>query len=511
MDELKEYYRNALGGRIEALESARKALSDGDSDAEQTIRRIAHSLKGSGGTYGFPEVSATAGSVETADEEDLLVELSFLLELLRDISAGEKDVERKVLVVEDDPELVHLLELKLRSEQREIVFAQTGEEAKTFLRDADFSLVILDLILPDYDGRNLLVEIRETPKTAGIPVIVTTAKSNPHIQSECYALGADAFFEKPFDPEALTAAVADKIHRAEAQKVAANKDPLTGLPNRAGFLEMFEQTHRLASRRQSQLAVGFIDIDLFKSVNDRYGHNIGDQVLQKTAAILSDSLRKSDILARWGGEEFVAAFPDTDVSGAAKALEKALDHLRDHTFTAQDEQFSVTFSAGITAAGEEQLTEELIAEADRLLYLAKENGRNQVLSDEAQHDPRPDTIFLAEDDDLIASVVKHRLEKAEYQVDHFTDGLQALEAAKEDGMYALYILDVKMPGMDGFELLKNIRRLPSADAVPVVMLTSMGSEKDVIRGFSLGADDYILKPFSPGELISRVNRLMKKT
>ena len=511
MNELKEYYRNALHARIDALESARKGFLNKDSDASATIRRIAHSLKGSGGTYGYPEISDAADRVENADEADLLVELSDLVALMRNIADTGEQSKHQVLIVEDDTDLIHLHKMKLAHEQRALVFAQTGEEAKDLLQKATPALVILDLILPDCDGRNLLMEMRETPKTAGIPVIVTTAKSNPHIQSECYALGADAFFEKPFDPDALSAAVADKIHRSEVQKVAANKDSLTNLPNRAGFMDIFNQSHQLAIRRQAPLSIGFIDLDHFKSINDTYGHSVGDEVLKNLAEILIATLRRSDVLSRWGGEEFVVLFPDTEVAGAERALDKALNAFREHTFTVENEEFSVTFSAGITPVTDDATIEEALAEADRYLYLAKESGRNRIHTELSPETEMTDTIFLAEDDELIASVVKHRLEKAEYKVEHFTNGLDALDAAKNGHSYSLYILDVKMPGMDGFELLKNIRGLQQSKDVPIVMLTSMGSEKDVIRGFSLGADDYILKPFSPGELISRVNRLLKKT
>jgi len=511
MDELKEYYRNALRARIEALESARKSYLNDDADALDTIRRIAHSLKGSGGTYGFPEVSEAAGKVEEAPDDSVHPALTELLGILREIAASEEDAQKKILIVEDDIELAHLLQVKLKSEQRQIIAVATAEEAKSVLQNEHLSLVILDLILPDYDGRNLLIEIREENATANLPVIITTAKCNPHIQSECYALGADAFFEKPFDPDALGAAVADKIHRTEAQKVAANKDALTGLPNRSGFVDIFEHSRRLALRQQSPLSIAMLDIDRFKLVNDTYGHNMGDQVLQTTAEIVTNSFRQSDILARWGGEEFIALFPDTDIKGAVKALEKALEQLRNYTFQSGGESFTVTFSAGVTEAEKDLDLQAQVARADQLLYAAKESGRNRVISDISPVEDRTNKIFLAEDDELIASVVKHRLEKAEFEVDHYTDGLNAYNAAKNGGNYSLYILDVKMPGMDGFELLQNIREMPKAKNIPIVMLTSMGSEKDVVRGFSLGADDYILKPFSPSELISRVNRLVNKS
>ncbi len=130
----------------------------------------------------------------------------------------------------------------------------------------------------------------------------------------------------------------------------------------------------------------------------------------------------------------------------------------------------------------------------------------------ATSEPKRDrpTIVLAEDDALTARLVVHRLEREGFAVDHFTDGRGAFEAIKAhrpDG-YALVILDVKMPHMDGFEVLGRMKEDPALAETPVVMLTGMGAEHDVVRALSEGADDYILKPFSPTELTLRVQRLL---
>ncbi|MDH3725680.1 MAG: response regulator [Thermoleophilia bacterium] len=122
----------------------------------------------------------------------------------------------------------------------------------------------------------------------------------------------------------------------------------------------------------------------------------------------------------------------------------------------------------------------------------------------------PASILVAEDDELTAALVVDRLDREGHRVVHRRDGAAALEAARNEPV-SLAILDVKMPGMDGFEVLGRLRELESFQSVPVLMLTSMGGEHDVVRGFSLGADDYILKPFSPGELTARVRRLLERS
>jgi two-component system OmpR family response regulator len=119
------------------------------------------------------------------------------------------------------------------------------------------------------------------------------------------------------------------------------------------------------------------------------------------------------------------------------------------------------------------------------------------------------SILVAEDDPLSAGILIHRLEIEGFKVLHYPDGVQALEGALSNRI-DLAILDVKMPGMDGFELLERLRKVPAFYELPIMMLTSMGREEDIARGFELGADDYMVKPFSPVEVLARVRRLLSR-
>ena len=138
-------------------------------------------------------------------------------------------------------------------------------------------------------------------------------------------------------------------------------------------------------------------------------------------------------------------------------------------------------------------------------------GGDRVPTETGGTSGRP-VILLAEDDALTARLIVHRLEREGYEVLHYPDGQAALDAAQANDAepYALAILDVKMPRMDGFELLGRLKEDPKLAPTPVVMLTGMGSEQDVVRALSGGADDYILKPFSPTELALRVQRLLAR-
>jgi diguanylate cyclase (GGDEF)-like protein len=510
MEDMKRLYIEALHARIDALEAAKKALGSGELEAEDSIRRLAHTIRGSGTTYGFPEITAAAAKVEDAKQNDLIDALEELLAILYTVAAQGESRLSGILIIEDNPVESRILQARLAAKNRNIFSAETAAQAEEILEQDEISLILLDLILPDTDGRNFLVKLKERPDLAGIPVFVVSAKGSQGTKAECFALGAESYFEKPVDPEILATAVAAKLQSSGEAVSKSRTDPLTGLPNRAAFTEEFNRAQSLAMRARTSLAVAIIDLDHFKNLNDTYGHQMGDEVLKRIRPVMSKALRQTDYIARWGGEEFVVLFPKADAKGAAGALDKALGILRKEQFSVGEQTISdVTFSGGVEEVSSDVQVEEAIAEADRHLYQAKENGRAQIVTPDTEIAGEKKTILLAEDDELVASVVKHRLGREGFEVIHHPDGISAFNAAI-DMTASLAILDVKMPGMDGFELLGKLREMTSYRTIPIVMLTSMGSEQDIVRGLELGADDYIMKPFSPVELLARIRRLMKE-
>jgi DNA-binding response OmpR family regulator len=141
---------------------------------------------------------------------------------------------------------------------------------------------------------------------------------------------------------------------------------------------------------------------------------------------------------------------------------------------------------------------------DRILAAAAAPSR----SSDGPVPKRPRRILLAEDDQLMAAMVRHRLEKAGYEIRHATNGTAALAAAEQDPP-DLFVLDIKMPGMDGLELLRRLRAAEWGKTIPAIMLTALGSDQDLERAFAEGAQDYVVKPFSPAELLARVERLIR--
>ena len=380
MEELQKWYKEGLYARIEALEAAKRGLVSGKEEVNESVRRIAHALRGSGATYGFSEITDAAGALEDASDEDLVMKTEQLIQVLGGITS---DTERKkvhILLVEDDIDTVRILEHILSGPNRSISMAGSESEAGKILKKKDISLIILDLVFPDSDGRTFLMNIRQNPKTATIPVIMLSAKTDPHIKIECFALGADDYFEKPFDPDTLALSVSAKLQRWAERSWESLRDPLTGLRNRSSFEESFQLMKTLSTRQKQPLCIGMLDLDYFKRVNDTHGHVMGDYVLKMLAKVLTATLRKSDIIARWGGEEFAVLLPDTDIDGALGALQKSLTVFRGEEFnTKEGKKFTVTFSAGVAEVIDTDTLEEAVDRADKTLYRAKNKGRNRIL------------------------------------------------------------------------------------------------------------------------------------
>jgi len=369
-------------------------------------------------------------------------------------------------------------------------------------------LIVLDLVLPDADGRTLLATWRSMPATATIPVVVLTVTGTPEICNQCLALGASAFLEKPLDVATIT----DVVQRLLTQPpvaVEAGIDPLTGVASRAALCHAYQHLSSTLAD-DGLLSVAILDIDRFRAVNDTCGKQTGDAVLRGVADLIRMSTATGQVVGRWQGDQFMALLPGIAQQDAAQWLERCLEALRGHAFSSnQGGSFYVTFSGGVVEVRRGASSEETVGAVLGRLYLAKDGGRARVVSGNTEIEAPGTTVLLADDDDIVAAIVRSALEGQGLEVKHCRDGVEALEAAAQDSI-GLFLLDVNMPRMDGFELLARLRAQPAYAKVPIAMLTSLGDEDSLERGLALGADDYLVKPISSAELVAHVQQLLTR-
>jgi len=413
-----------------------------------------------------------------------------------------------ILVVEDDPVASRLVENTLQKLGIPVRVATSAAAATEAIALLTPSLIILDLVLPDADGRTLLAAWRSAPSTATIPVVVLTVSGTPEIRDQCLALGASGFLDKPFDVATLTDVV-ERLLAAPALKVGVGTDPLTGVASRAALRHDLE--HLSATLTPGNpLSVAVLDIDRFRAINETCGKQTGDAVLRGVADLIRTSTASGQVVGRWQGDQFMAVLPGVAQQQAADWLERCLEALRQHPFTSdQGGAFNVTFSGGVVEAEPGASVDETVAAVCSKLFLAKEGGRARVVSGATELERPGTTVLLADDDDVVAAVVRSALEGQGLVVERCRDGEEALLAAQEKRV-GLFILDINMPRMDGFELLTRLRAQAAYAKVPVAMLTGLGDEDSLARAMALGADDYLVKPVSSLELVARVQHLLTR-
>lgn len=349
-----------------------------------SLREIVRALEPSLEHYATPELIETARRIRTANAEELPELLPILVQGLRTVidDLGREPVS--ILVLNAGTGRVEKIEEMLAGPRREIRIAFSVREAERATVSASPDLLVVRLEPHDAKSRTFLISVLSRPRRAVAPTIVLISDSDPTLRAECFALGADAVLVMPGDAEICSTVVAATLRRPAALERAAQEDYLTGLPNRAGFARIFQHVQSLARRNQEPLTVGILDLDFLKEVNDRLGHAAGDFLLQNLARVVESTLRDSDVLARWGGDEFVVLLPRTEATGAGEDLDKARRSFRDvksRQLGVAAESLKPSFSAGITAVRHEESVESTVTRADRLLYRAKGVGRNQVIAE----------------------------------------------------------------------------------------------------------------------------------
>jgi diguanylate cyclase (GGDEF)-like protein len=287
----------------------------------------------------------------------------------------------KVMVVDDDPQILAVLSNCLRAANLQIL---TLEDSRNFWENLEAftpDLLVLDINMPYVNGLELCRVIRNDTQWNSLPVLFISGQGDPSTILQVFGVGADDFISKPFSQETVMTRILNRLQRLHVIRSLSEVDLLTGIANRRKFAVDWERLLRLAARNTKYLCLAILDLDNFKDVNDRYGHEMGDRVLHDLGKLLQRSFRQDDLVARWGGEEFVISWYGISKQEAAQRLEQVLYNLRGMDFvTLDNKSFRITFSAGVVQYPEDGNNFPLLYhQADHLLYQAKQGGRNRVM------------------------------------------------------------------------------------------------------------------------------------
>lgn len=280
---------------------------------------------------------------------------------------------KRVLVVDDEIAICELLSSMLEHFGYQVTAETDPRKVLPLLREGDFDIVLLDLVMPDMDGLALIEKIRERTRT--LPILVVTGYGGAETTVEAMRRGATDFVTKPVDAAFLDL----RVRRAcdlELARRLANTDGLTGLYNHRHLQERLKQEIERAERYGRPLSLVMADLDRFKRFNDAYGHPRGDEVLIQVAQTLRHVTRSADIVARYGGEEFTLILPETPAAEAGVLAGRARECVA--ALAIGDPENRVTLSLGVAAHSPGLTKEGLIEAADAALYAAKRRGRNRV-------------------------------------------------------------------------------------------------------------------------------------
>lgn len=246
-------------------------------------------------------------------------------------------------------------------------------------------LVILDMHMPKVNGMEVAQVLRQHDSCSDLPLLFLSAETNPRIREAALNIGVDDFLTKPVSHEYLISAVANRAQRARAATAKMSRDSLTRLLVHNEIKNKLADELSLAVRHSRNLCYLILDLDKFKEVNDTHGHLTGDNVIKSLAGLLRRSFRRSDVLGRYGGEEFVVIMPETSAEDAAIVLDRVRQEFSEisHRSELGHEAFFTTFSAGISCYPDFTDSNELQTRADLALYEAKNTGRNKICLAEA--------------------------------------------------------------------------------------------------------------------------------
>ncbi len=317
-----------------------------------------------------------------ANIKDYLVKpvtTSKLIAKLRKILNLNEQRPPRVLLLDDQASVITLFSAILKSHGIEVVgitdVYRLLDELETFVPD----LFMLDFNMPEASGIEVATIIRQLGKYDYTPIIFLSADDSEEAKLDILKVGSEDLILKNTQPEIMVNQVMSRIIRTRSVRELAASDSLTGVLNHGQIMESAVNAFRQARRIKSNCLICMIDLDKFKSINDTYGHGVGDKVLIALGQLLLHSVRQTDFVGRYGGEEFIIVYQNSELDFVEDKVNQLRESFGNLPFNAGETTFNVTFSAGIASSKDFADINQVMAAADKALYKAKDHGRNQVV------------------------------------------------------------------------------------------------------------------------------------
>ncbi|MCB1957036.1 MAG: diguanylate cyclase [Rhodocyclaceae bacterium] len=302
-----------------------------------------------------------------------------VIERMLDLLQARDRAPYRVLVVEDSATAAAMVR---RALTRQDIDSDAIDDPRGLLEAVaryQPDLVLMDMYMPHCTGVEATRVLRQVAAYQSLPVVYLSSEQDVAMQIEALRLGGDQFLTKPFNPVLLAAVVKNKIERFREMQRSSRHDSLTGLFNHSAIKSLLKQMLLAGSAEAPQLCVAMIDIDHFKAVNDTYGHPVGDQVIRSLAWLLKGRLRTSDLIGRYGGEEFMVVLPGVAPEQARVVLERIREDFATLPHAHAEGALFTTFSAGLACCAAADASAELVTRcADDALLEAKRLGRNRI-------------------------------------------------------------------------------------------------------------------------------------
>ncbi|HRY55209.1 MAG TPA: diguanylate cyclase [Spirochaetia bacterium] len=287
----------------------------------------------------------------------------------------------RVLIVDDDPEQVAYNALILQGAGMQTATATSADQVIPLLVETKPEIILMDMYMPGCSGTELASIVRQNEAFAAVPIIFLSVEKDLEKQISAIRMGCDEFLEKPIKPEHLVASVSLRAERSRSIRFYMERDALTGLLNHTNLVERLSNELLRSRRSGSILSFCLIDVDRMKGVNEANGHLTGDRVIRGASRLISERLRRTDIVGRYGGDQFAAILPGADGRTAQRLAEELRQSFGSLRHPGAEGEFSMSLSCGIATYPDFMSAAEIVEAAERALASAKAGGRNRVFAE----------------------------------------------------------------------------------------------------------------------------------